>query len=270
MIVSDTPPFVWLLPWKCGSTTVKRRLVELDTKRAPSFRHFNQIIGAHVDKHIPLDQAAQLPDASPKLQRATLVRNPYDRMYSGFMQRKKRLAKNPPEYLSAKEIRAELFVLNQGFLAFLQHLSDLHEAGLPMPAGHPLYRHMLIEGTPAVDYVGFLETFEASFAQICAKLGAKPANEMIANVQFEGALISPHAFTQTTYRYLNKYTPEGLEIVNRLFSEDFERLPYRLLHGKDLPRDQGSPSDPLCPFSLDDPLLPQSGNVLSFDWRSAA
>lgn len=225
MIISDNPKFICFQPWKCGSTTLYRRLEKFDNKKYPQGAYFNEVLGKNSHKHINLADFAKLPESEDSHVRFTFVRNPYDRLYSGFSQRRDRLKSNPPKNIDPDALRRELSLIERGFGAFLPYYLELRGTYIS------LSNYVFLDGTPAVDFVGFVETFESSFSEICERVGLKGVGSGNSNVQYSQTNVEQ---TKAQFRYLDKFDPDTLHAVNEVFAEDFERLGYRMVRPSDL------------------------------------
>lgn len=164
------------------------------------------------------------------------------------------------------DIEMELRSIELGFDSFTEFYLDRDRRGGSGPKS--LYQHVYHDDKPAVDFVGFIETFEASFAQICDSIGIQDANGGNANVRHkESVLKTTSSFSETRYRYIDKFHRRSIEAVNKYFENDFQGLGYRMIEPDELGED-GQPIGPdVSPFS-DAIMTERHGQVLRFDRRN--
>ena len=267
MIVSDNPKFICFQPWKCGSSTLYRRLKKFDNGRYPQTAYFNDVLGKNSHKHIALDDFFKLPESSQNHKRFAFVRNPYDRMYSGYLQRRLRM-KNLLLHSHFDEIseenREENRHLEKGFAAFILFVRDRFKRN-GEAFGKPLYRHIYYRKKPAIDLAGFVETFDKSFDQICKSIGIPETNSENVNVKYnQGDIETAENFQAARFRYIDKYSRHSIEAVNEIYELDFQCLGYRMLKPIDLDGDWHEINSTLSPFS--DAVMPeQFGQIKKFD-----
>jgi hypothetical protein len=263
LIISESPKFICFQPWKCGSTTLFRRLRKYDNAQYPQSVYFNETLGKLSHKHIALEDFFELPESRQNCLRFTFVRNPYDRLYSGFIQRRHRMTNNPPQHMPPEDIEAELRSIEGGFDDFLEFFLEPARHAVSGPTS--LHQHVYHDDKPAVDFVGFLETFEASFAQICDSIGILDTNNRNGNIRHpDGVLETASSFSAARYRYIDKYHRRSIEAVNTCFENDFQCLGYRMLD-LDHFSESGALIDPdISPFS-DAIMTERQGQILTFD-----
>lgn len=239
LIVSHSHKFICLQPWKVASSTLYKRLKQYDSGEVPQYGGFDEKQNVVIHKHIPLDVAVRLSEWRDDYFRFVFVRNPYDRIYSGFGQRKFRISRIAKADLSSRDLE-EHRILNLGFDAFLEYQRALKERNAAVIGGE-LHSYIYHENALKLDYVGSVEQFEASFAKVCGLIGVPPfqassgnvAEENVklnGNVRFKGSeTLDAATLDEARYRYLDKFTPQGIECVNVVYREDFELLGYRRL-----------------------------------------
>ena len=269
LIISENPRFICFQPWKCGSATLYQRLRKFDNNKYPQGKYFNKTLGKITSKHIRLCDFYKLPESHLNYIRFTFVRNPYDRLYSGFLQRRYRLTKrryrltkNPSLHLRFNESKEELSSIERGFSDFARFFLDVKIDFIKIS------KHVYYNNKPAVDYVGFIETFEASFAQICDKIGIDGAGDTSANVRYtEMERETSSSFSTTRYRYIDKFDRDTIRMVNEKLTNDYQPLGYRIIQPNELDED-GQLIDPnLSPFA-DSIMSNSDGCVLTFDRRN--
>ena len=243
MIVSDSHQFICFRPWKVASSTLGARLGRYDCGRYPPEPHFNAHLQKDISKHIALRDFAGLPESSEPYYRFTFVRNPYDRIYSGFLQRRWRLL-NDDEFLqSDPELAIELENINGGFGQFLSYHKERYARDGKLVGGH-LHEYVYHDGTSMVDFVGHVETFEKSFAEVCTAIGVEDAPKINANVRFEDrARIDNDSDWSNAYRYIHEFDADMVRTTNELYARDFELLQYRALDPELFANADGAPAD---------------------------
>jgi hypothetical protein len=107
MIISHNKKFVMLEPWKTASQTMRARLHEHSEceSRYPGFFYFNPYLNRVVHQHITRAEFDCLPEAKLGYLTAAFVRNPYDRVNSGFRQLQKDIQEQPSARFSEPWIR---------------------------------------------------------------------------------------------------------------------------------------------------------------------
>ena len=246
MIVCDSPPFVVLQPWKVASTTLYRRLQIYDCGRYPQGIVYDPKLGRDITRHLPQRDLAQFPEAERKYKRVTFLRNPYDRLYSGFLQRQKRVLTAQDRGDITPALREEKAAIETGFHSFLEYYADPSSSSQSVPGLYQQYEYVYWDGAFAVDFVGFLETFEASYAQICDTLEIQGEQVLNANVSNpDNILTSTTLPSDARFRYIHQFDASTLALANSIYAEDFEGLCFRML----LPTDNASEYMELSPFS---------------------
>jgi len=247
MIVSDSHRFICFQPWKVGSSTLYARLGNYDSGRYPQNKHFNEFLGKYIHKHVALDDFVRLPESRERYYCFTFVRNPYDRIYSGFLQRRWRLTADRDYYQKHPSHAAELKYIEHGFGPFLDFYSEyFKQEGKLM--GHHQHEYIYHEDKRMVDFVGHMETFEKSFAQVCATVGIEDVANVNANVRVKDRT-QPNVSSSgsTMYRYIKEFDAGSIRATNEIYARDFELLGYRVLD-PELFRDTSRWPTGLSPF----------------------
>lgn len=225
--------------------------------------HYNDALNEHLHKHLNLVTFFKLPESKQNYIRFTFVRNPYDRLYSGFLQRQHRLTEDPPPKLDVRLLKDELASIRGGFGEYVAFFTDRYKRKAGGPSS--LCAHVYHDRDPAVHYVGFLETFEASLSQICDLVGITELGAGNANVRYElSGVDAARTHSNAQFRYLEKFDPETIRIVNETFAEDFNKLGYRMVEPLG-PGPRGS-NDGACLSPFSDIAPPaRNGDILSFE-----
>jgi len=108
MIISHNKKFVMLEPWKTASQTMRARLHEHSEceSRYPGFFYFNPYLNRVVHQHITRAEFDCLPEAKLGYLTAAFVRNPYDRVNSGFRQLQKDIQEQPSALFGTMDTRS--------------------------------------------------------------------------------------------------------------------------------------------------------------------
>jgi hypothetical protein len=237
MIISHKKRFVMFLPWKTASQTMTVRLQAYNESPYSRFFYFNRGLNRVVHQHITCADFACFPESKLNYLAASFVRNPYDRVYSGFRQLQKDIQEQPlatyPEAwirdLVMKQLAENLAQLRQADFQFDEWLALVseaqvceigHNSNFPL---HPSNYWTHIAGQKFVNFIGRVESFEADFQEFCSRAGIDPMEPVNSNVvDLEGA----GANNPFRYRYVNRINAASIDKINRLFAEDFNLFGY--------------------------------------------
>lgn len=240
MIISHAGRFIILAPWKTASTTVRARLGAYDEGRHPLLHHFDPHIGHVVHQHLTCAEYLCLPESRLGYVCAALVRNPYDRVYSGFIQLQRDQRALPQLRFrepwiadlvgrQAAELGAQLegagFDINR-WVALLRDEQILNPGGNTSLPLHPAHYWTHVAGGQVVDFIGRVETFETDFAALCARIGVDPPAARNENVSGGLETRGPGG-----YRHTAALSGETIARINHLFSADFDLFGYERLAG---------------------------------------
>lgn len=136
MIISDSHKFVFIHNPKCAGTTVRRSLLQFDT-RFDYYWMYGELFGRKVDKaHLPYDLACAFdPSVGNAIEKYTtfgFVRNPISRTFSAFNEVNKKLLKEANQ--GGDNFKLYVNSLNQ----FVMSLNSDNVSGL-----HVRYRHFV-------------------------------------------------------------------------------------------------------------------------------
>lgn len=234
MILMPDHKLAMLLPWKTGSQTLCARLQGFDRSPYPKFFHFNPLLNRVAHQHLILSDFAVLPESRAAPSLAVFVRNPYDRVYSGFQQLVRDVAEQPGWAFPAAWIR-DLVVeqltyhhfalerarydVNAWFDALPVHavIEAGRDSSLPL---HPAHYWTHLDGRGAASFVGRVEHFERDFAALCRQFGIEGAGTDDAN-RSEHTPVDGRG-----YRYADRLSPRTIAKINALFAADFELFGY--------------------------------------------
>jgi hypothetical protein len=239
VIISHAKRFVILAPWKTASMTILARLGHLNESPYDQFYELNPILRRVVHRHLIYADFVSLPEARLGYFTAAFVRNPYDRVYSGFLQMQRELPVTPRVPYPDEHVRALVMrelTGNFGQLAASGYDFDRWVAGLeegmvaevgrnPSFPLHPVHYWTHYDGRQAVDFVGRVEHFEPDFARLCAAIGVSDYELVDDNVSDARTLAvdDPNG-----YRYVDRMSPASRKRIETLFADDFELFGYPL------------------------------------------
>lgn len=213
------------------------RLAALNESPYSRFYDFNPYLNRVVHQHLTLAEFEALPESRLGFLRAVFVRNPYDRVYSGFRQLQKDIREQPKALYPQpwiKEMVMEQLAANFtklckagfDFDTWLAAVDDheIYEAGrnssFPL---HPAHYWTHLNGKQSVDFVGKVENFETDFHGLCLRLGIESPGSANDNVDVEPATSSG------TYKSTGLMSRSSMDRINRLFRQDFDLFGYTLL-----------------------------------------
>jgi hypothetical protein len=197
-----------------------------------------------VHQHITYADFALLPESREGLFTGAFVRNPYDRVYSGFLQlqrdvREQPSAPFPRPWIKAMVMRqladnyAQLAAGNFDFDNWFSLVEEyqIYEAG--HNSSFPLYPSHYWTGVDRrrnVDFVGKTENFEPDFDAFCQEIGLRPPRER-ANANVSGLVSDSQMMGRPRYAHLMKAA--SISKINTLFDADFELFGYEKQHVPD-------------------------------------
>ncbi len=225
------------LPWKTASQTIAVRLSAYNDSPYSPFFYFNTYLNRIVHQHVTCAEFACFPESRLRYFSASFVRNPYDRVYSGFRQLQRDIQDQPHANYPEPWIRdhvmkqlAENFAqLCQAQFEFDRWLElvreeQIYEVGrntnFPL---HPSHYWTHVAGQQAVQFIGRVESFETSFGEFLSLVGINSVEPVNANVV---ELDDKTARNPFGYRYVDRMNPRSLDKINRLFELDFELFNY--------------------------------------------
>ncbi len=227
-----------LLPWKTASQTLRARLEGLATSPYPKAWHFNPWLRRVAHQHLTLHDWAALPESSLGYELAVFVRNPYDRVVSGFMEVQRAFRYLPRFPFAVPWIRDLVieqlscewsamsragFDVNRWFQQLPEHAVLDSAARSTFMLLHPCVYWTHKGKAQGVDFIGRVERFEADFESLKSRYRIGPTNSRDAN-RSTVAEARPDA---NNYRYIDQLQPRTIDKINALFRQDFERLGYR-------------------------------------------
>lgn len=230
-------------PWKTASSTMGLRLQPYETDLYPRFFYFNRYLNRVVHQHITCADFASLPESKLGYFAGSFVRNPYDRVYSGFRQLQKDIqSQTCAEYAEPwirnhvmkqlLENHAQLTQAEFDFDSWLDLVRDeqVYEIGrntnFPL---HPSHYWTHIAGEQFVDFIGRVENFEADFQEFLSRVGIDQVQLVNGNVVDLEGLAANNVFG---YRYVDRMSARSIDKINRLFDRDFDLFKYDRIRSK--------------------------------------
>ena len=237
MIISHRRRFIMFAPWKTASQTMAARLRTYNESPYDGFFAFNPYLNRVVHQHITCAEFACLPESLLGYYRGSFVRNPYDRVYSGFRQLQKDVQEQSDAPFPApwigdlvrRQLADNPAQLRQAEFAFdawlaLVREEQVYEVGrnssFPL---HPAHYWTHIAGRQCVDFVGRTEQFESCFREFLDHVGIGELDPVNANVADLQGCAATHPFG---YRYAEQMSARSIDKINHLFATDFEIFGY--------------------------------------------
>ncbi len=214
MVLSHGKKYLYFVVPKCGSTTV-RHVLEPYTDVGYPVSHYHM-------QHLTIEQFLETEYKScfNEYFKFTFVRNPYDRIYSGFMQ-DLYASKNYPRWI---ECKAPIFKeIGEDFNRYIQEY--VREQDLSNDwrwvCFRPMHMFSHMNNSSTVDFVGRTETLTSDINRLCQLLKIEnPQSYTSYNVN---QMPSP------TYKYLDKYDVKSIEIINEIYHRDFVEFGYIMI-----------------------------------------
>jgi len=222
-------------PWKTASSTLHARLSAYNESPYDRFFHFSPFLNRVVHQHITCSEFLSLPESRTNLLIGSFIRNPYDRVYSGFLQLQSDIQKMPAMPFPAEWIRSlvkkqlaenmlQLFHADFDFNIWLRSVTEdqILEVGrntnFPL---HPAHYWTHIGGERYASFIGRVECFEQDMDQFCKQAGLENPGRMNENVRTDVQMA-----TAEGYRYAERMDRTAIDRINRLFHADFEIFGY--------------------------------------------
>lgn len=198
---------------------------------------WNQFTGRVIHQHITLYDFHLLPESKLNYDIAVFVRNPYDRVVSGFNQILKDINNQPRSKFRRNWVHD--LVKNQlaeNFRDICFSSYDVNEWFINLPKYkifnigsdsslflHPNHYWTHINQVKSVSFIGRCEEFENDFQLLCKKY----------NIEIDDTNISRNISNlnarpnEDNYKYLHLLRNETKERRNHLFKDDFHLLDYK-------------------------------------------
>jgi hypothetical protein len=240
MIISKKHEFALLLPWKTASSTINKRLQPFNESPYERFYDYNPRLGRVVHQHLCYRDFCMLPESESDYRVGAFVRNPYDRVYSGFVQLQRDIQTQPNQSFAKPWVRelvmrqlaenhAQLSASEFDFNKWVSSISDRQIFDIENNSSFPLHPAHYWTGPGSercIDFVGKVEYFERDFDAFCSLVGISVPERVNDNVTTSvgsnGGAGRP--------RYLDRMTDATIAKINRLFREDFVLFDYEQVY----------------------------------------
>jgi len=226
------------LPWKTASQTLSLRLNPFNETPYHRFFYFNEHLNRITHQHVDYRDFAYLPESKLGYFTVSFVRNPYDRVYSGFRQLQYDINVHPFSTFPAEWIRSHVLKQLQENLAQLQQANFEFDAWLSLVDEaqiyetdrnsnfplHPAHYWTHLDSGQHVDFIGRVENFEPDFHEFAERAGIDlppPVNSNVVDLE-GGSDSNPFG-----YRYVDRMSAASIDKINHLFAEDFRLFGYQ-------------------------------------------
>ncbi len=190
-------------------------------------------------QHLTLPDFLALPEALLGYRIAVFVRNPYDRVVSGFVQIQRdclRQTDRPfdPPWLKAliteqlRECQDHVERSGPNVSKWIESVPEhlVREIGRNTNLYlHPCTYWTHLDGKRVADFIGKVECFEADFARLCREFDLTSVTMASANV----SLGLEARIGVDGYRYPHYLSSSAKRHIESLFCEDFKLLAYSML-----------------------------------------
>ena len=219
MVISHRHRYLYFVVPKCASSTVRQCL-----------RDYTDIGHPVTDypQHVPLRPFLDTPLA-PLLGdyfAFTFVRNPYDRLYSGFLQDMK-AASAYPRWIPVKKPIFD--VIGPDFNRYVHEYARAADVSADWEwiCFCPMHEFVFHEGVCRLDWIGRAEDVDGGLAELSRRLGLpiRKTEDVNVTTAYEGRL-----------KYVAKYERETVAWVNERYRDDFRLFGYDMLDPADFPR----------------------------------
>lgn len=225
-------------PKTAGNTLFGRinGLNEVSKFRQGKIEYFKELDQEIWVGHISLGQFLRFDDSYTRkhYRKVCFVRNPYDRVYSAFVEQKQLYI---PKYHPNDPLNRILN--NSTFNGFVetQLNADCIRNDVRYCHYRPLDEYTHHQGSNWMSFIGYTERFEQDFDRLCDMFNIHDnRTEDNQNVRTPPLLPSdPHRMKWKHYKYLDRYESKTIARVNSLYANDFERFGYQMLSPSGFP-----------------------------------
>lgn len=219
MNISHCYKYLYFVIPKAGSTTIRHSLAPFTDIGYPV---------SQFEQHVTVNEFLKIGGSKSifkKYFKFTFVRNPYDRLYSGYLQDRK-ASVTWQKWIDAK---APIFnAIGDDFNTYLtEYVAKANLAEdwdwicfCPMTA----FSHR--NGKYVLDWYGKSENIEKDLVVLGSRLGIEIVKAEDLNVNTN---------PQKGLKYLDRYTRQSVEMVNKVYAKDFDFFGYRKVDPKDFP-----------------------------------
>lgn len=218
MIISHRHRYLYFVIPKCASSTVRHSIRDLSDIGFPVTNY---------TQHVPLraflasEHAALLGSYFA----FTFVRNPYDRLYSGFLQDLK-AGNGYAKWMPVKRpifdvIGADFNRYMRDYVRFANLTTDWEWICFC-----PMHEFVYLDGIRRLDWIGKAEDVTGGLTELSQHLGVpiRKTGDFNVNLEYRGQL-----------KYLGMYERATVALVNELYRDDFRLFGYEQLDPADFP-----------------------------------
>lgn len=229
-----------LLPWKCASQTLQLRLKAYAKPKYPKLFYYNSYLNRVCQQHLELGGFLALPESKIGYALAVFVRNPYDRVYSGFHQLIRDIKVIPTLQFkdqwvkdlvlsdiaaNHKTLHDAQFDVNNWFSMIRPY--EILESGRNTCFNlHPASYWTHSNGSLIPNFIGHVESFEECFLRLTNRFGIQCnslGNANVANPNFKH-------LDRTNYQYIDHFDVNTISKINALFHDDFMNFGYEKIN----------------------------------------
>ena len=219
MNISHRNRYLYFVVPKCASATVRLSLAPYTDIGYPVTKGVQHMT---IESFLASEHAS-LWDAG--YFRFSFVRNPYDRLYSGWLQDRYASTQSP----RWKQAKAALFErVGDDFCRYVvEHVRRADRIhAWDWICWCPMHAFAYRDEALALDFVGRAEDVAGGLAALSERLGVPIAKAEDANVN-----VAP----TTGLKYLAQYDRATVEVVNEIYADDFRLFGYEMLSPESFP-----------------------------------
>lgn len=208
MVISHRHRFVYSVIPKCGSATIRTSLASYFDEGWP--------VNDRLPEHATLAQITALrPEVIPYF-KFSFVRNPYDRLYSGYLQ-DQRAAERSKKWRVKRPLFEGGCSFKRYLLDYVAHADTIND--WQWICFTPMTEFTHVGSICVMDFIGRAETLDADLATLSTLLHIDVPHINPVNVR-EGGLCTVEP------KYLSQYDAETIEFVNTMYASDFTSFGY--------------------------------------------
>ena len=219
MNISHKHKYLYFVVPKCASKTIRLSLGQYTDIGYPKPSPLGQ--------HITINDffKSNYFDLFEQYFKFTFVRNPYEKLYSSFMQD----IHAWQSYKIWHSVKKDIFLsIGENFNRYMQEY--VYESDIKSDWDYihfcPMHEFATIDNELCLDWFGKAENIENDLQELSKLLNLDIKKHQDANIRSKPS---------TNVKYLDKYTRETITLVNEIYSKDFELFSYPMLDPKDFP-----------------------------------
>jgi len=229
MVISHRHKYLYFVAPKCASATVRHSLRNFTDFGSPVTKYVKYKQHVTIAKFLSSEHGALF---NAGYLRFSFVRNPYDRLYSAYVQDRNDVVR-PVRTRSWQRWWSKRKIFNRIGDDFNRYVTEYLRHAKTRDDWVwinfcPIHAFTHLHGECVMDFLGRAEDVEGSLAELSTRLGIEIEKTENRNVRVQpigGQL-----------KYLHHYNRQSLEVVNELYREDFEYFGYQMFdHVQDAP-----------------------------------